>query len=179
MTHPYEYAGDPRDAEQRDAFALEAMLSQGTLSRRLAAFVVDGILVVILTSVLTTVFFVFGILTFGLGFAAFHLLPFLAPAYNWLWLMSPLAGTPGQALFGLTVRDEDDLGPPGALAALLWTVGFYASLALSGLPLLLALFNARRRTGHDMISGLVVVRSRALTGWLGTWNMSVGGPPAA
>jgi uncharacterized RDD family membrane protein YckC len=134
---------------------------------------------VILTTLFSAMFFVFGVLTLGLGFGLFHLLPFLAPAYNWLSLVSPLAATPGQALFGLTVRGEDDLGPPGPLPALLWTLGFYVSLALSGLPLLLALFNARRRTGHDMLSGLVVVRSRALTGWLGTWNMSAGGPPAA
>ena len=65
------------------------------------------------------------------------------------------------------------------VAALVWTAGFYASLALSGVPLLLALFNARRRTAHDMLGGLVVVRARALTGWLGAWNMPTGGSPRA
>ncbi len=162
-----------------EARALEAMLSEGTISRRILAFIADGILVLIITKFLFVGFFVFGILTLGLGFTLFGLLPFVAPAYNWLFLISPLAATPGQALFGLTVRDHVDFAPPGALAALLWTVGFYASLALSGIPLLLALFNPRHRTAHDMLSGLVVVRSRALTGWLGPWNMRPGGPPAA
>jgi uncharacterized RDD family membrane protein YckC len=178
MTYPYDAAADPRD-DAREAWALEAMLSEGTISRRIAGFVVDGILVVIVTKFLAVGFFLLGILTLGLGFPLLGLLPFVAPAYNFLWLISPLAATPGQALFGLTVRDQDDLSPPGGLSALLWTVGFYASLALSGVPLLLALFNARHRTAHDMLSGLVVVRSRALTGWLGNWNMSAGGPPAA
>jgi uncharacterized RDD family membrane protein YckC len=175
MTHPYEaFREDPQEA-----WALEAMLSRGTISRRIAAFVVDGIFVLIITKFLAVGLFVFGLLTLGLGFPLLGLLPFIAPAYNFLALISPLAATPGQALLGLTVRDQDTLSPPTALPALIWTAGFYASLALSGVPLLLALFNPRRRTGHDMLSGLVVVRSRALTGWLGTWNMSPGGPPAA
>jgi len=171
MTMPYDDA--------REAWALEAMLSEGTIVRRIFALVVDGIIVVIITKFLAVGFFVFGVLTLGLGFQLLGLLPFVAPVYNWLALVSPLAATPGQALLGLTVRDHVDLGPPTALAALVWTVGFYASLALSGVPLLLALFNARHRTAHDILSGLVVVRSRALTGWLGRWNMPFGGPPAA
>jgi uncharacterized RDD family membrane protein YckC len=175
MTHPYDTSRE----EAREAWALEALLSEGTISRRIAAFIVDGVFVVIITAFWWVGCFLFGILTLGLGWPLFGVLPFVAPAYNFLWLVSPLAATPGQAMMGLTVRGADDLGPPGALAALVWTVGFYASLALSGLPLLFALFDRRRRTAHDMLSGLVVVRSRALTGWLGNWNMSPGGPPAA
>jgi uncharacterized RDD family membrane protein YckC len=168
-----------RDDDPRDAWMMEAMLSEGTLARRVGAFVADGILVLIVVKTLAVFLFLFGILTLGLALPLLALLPLVAPLYNWLSLVSPLSATPGQALFGLTVRDADDLGPPGALAALLWTVGFYASLALSGVPLLLALFNSRRRTGHDIVSGLVVVRSRALTGWLGPWNMPAGGSPDA
>jgi uncharacterized RDD family membrane protein YckC len=165
--------------DSREAWAMEAMLSEGTIFRRIAAFVVDGIFVVIITKVLAVGLLLFGIATLGLGLPLLGVLPFVAPAYNWLSLLSPLSATPGQALCGLTVRDHDSLAPPGGLAALVWTVGFYASLALSGVPLLLALFNARHRTAHDMLSGLVVVRARALTGWLGAWNMPHGGPPSA
>ena len=169
------FAGD----DPRDAWMMEAMLAQGTIFRRVLAFVVDGLIVLVITKALAVGFFLFGALTFGLGFPLLGLLPFVAPAYNWLSLVSSLAATPGQALFGLAVRDAEDLGPPGPLAALVWTIGFYASLALSGVPLLLALFNARHRTAHDMLSGLVVVRARALTGWLGRWNMPPGGMPPA
>jgi uncharacterized RDD family membrane protein YckC len=164
--------------DPREAWAMEAMLSQGTILRRILAFVVDGILVLIIVKTLAVLLFVFGILTLGLAWPLFALLPLVAPAYNWLSLVA-LWGTPGQLLFGLTVRDHVDLAPPGALAALIWTAGFYASLALSGIPLLLAALNPRHRTAHDIVSGLVVVRSRALTGWLGPWNMAPGGPPDA
>ena len=56
------------------------------------------------------------------------------------------------------------------------TLLFYATLATSGLLLLIALFTARRRTLHDLISGLVVVRTRALTGSPASWNMPGGSP---
>jgi uncharacterized RDD family membrane protein YckC len=165
--------------DRREAWMMEAMLSRGALARRVLGFVVDGLCVLVITKVLAVAFFIFGIVTLGLGMPLLGLLPFVAPAYNWLSLVSPLSATPGQALFGLSVRDAEHLGPPGPVAALVWTVGFYASLALSGLPLLLALFDTRRRTGHDMIAGLVVVRAQALTGWLGRWNMPPGGMPPA
>ena len=165
--------------DPREAWMMEAMLSEGTIVRRVGAFVADGVLVLIIVKILAVFLFVFGILTLGLAMPLLALLPFVAPLYNWLGLVSPLSATPGQALFGLTVRDHVDLGPPGAIPALVWTVGFYASIALSGAPLLLALFNPRHRTAHDILSGLVVVRARALTGWLGPWNMSAGGSPDA
>jgi uncharacterized RDD family membrane protein YckC len=164
--------------DPREAWAMEAMLSEGTIVRRILAFVADGILVLIIVKTLAVILFIFGILTLGLAMPLLALLPFVAPLYNWLSLLA-FSGTPGQMLCGLTVRDHVDLAPPSALAALIWTAGFYASFALSGIPLLLALFNARHRTAHDIVSGLVVVRARALTGWLGPWNMTPGGSPDA
>jgi uncharacterized RDD family membrane protein YckC len=44
-------------------------------------------------------------------------------------------------------------------------------MATSGLLLLVALFTIRHRTLHDLVSGLVVVRVRALTAEGGGWNM--------
>jgi uncharacterized RDD family membrane protein YckC len=51
---------------------------------------------------------------------------------------------------------------------------FYLTLATSGLLLLVALFTLRHRTLHDILSGLVVVRVRALTAGAGGWNMPGG-----
>lgn len=154
-------------------------LSHGTILRRILAFVLDGIIVVVLMKALAVTLFLFGIVTLGLGMPLLALLPAVPVLYNWLSLLSTLSATPGQALMGLLVRRNDDLGPPEALAALLRVIGFYVSLAFSGIPLLLALFSVRRRTAHDVISGLVVVRARALTPAAASWNMPPGGPPFA
>jgi uncharacterized RDD family membrane protein YckC len=154
-------------------------LAHGTLLRRVIGFVLDGVIVLIVVKLLAVLLFVFGIVTLGLGLPLLGALPVVPVLYNWLALLSPLSATPGQALAGLVVVRDDDLGPPGALAALIWVIGFYVSLALSGLPLLLALFTRRHRTAHDLVAGLAVVRSRALTGGPGFWNMRAGGSPYA
>ena len=52
------------------------------------------------------------------------------------------------------------------------------TLATTGLLLLIALFTVRHRTLHDLASGLVVARTRALTGGFGSWNMQGGSPYA-
>ena len=157
----------------------DAEMTGGTLGRRMVAFLADGIILLIVCKALAALLFVFGILTLGLGLPLLALLPVVPPLYNWLAIASPLSATPGQALLGLSVRRNDDLGPPGGGAALVFVLGFYLSLALSGLPLLLALFSSRHRTFHDFASGLVVVRSRALTSAPGFWNMPAGGSPPA
>jgi uncharacterized RDD family membrane protein YckC len=157
----------------------DAEMTDGAIARRVVAFVIDGVIVLIVCKALAAALFVFGILTLGLGFPLLGLIPVVPVLYNWASLVSPLSATPGQALLGLAVRRNEDLGPPGGFAAIIFVLGFYLSLALSGLPLLLALFNARHRTLHDIASGLVLVRSQALTRAAGFWNMPAGGPPPA
>jgi uncharacterized RDD family membrane protein YckC len=106
--------------------------------------------------------FWFGALTFGLGFGAMAILPFIPFAYNVLSLLGASTATPGQQICGLTVRRDHDLGPPTGIQALVSTVLYYLTLATSGLLLIVALFTVRHRTLHDLLSGLVVVRVRAM-----------------
>lgn len=152
---------------------------RGTRTRRIIAFLIDGLIVLIGLKLLSVVLFLFGILTLGLGMPLLGLLPIVPLLYSWLSLLSGLSATPGQAMLGLMVRRDADLGPPGGIAALVWIFGFYVSLALSGLPLLLALVTVHKRTAHDLVSGLVVIRAQALTRTPGFWNMQAGGSPYA
>jgi DNA-binding transcriptional ArsR family regulator len=109
--------------------------------------------------------------------ALLALLPAVPFCYHFLFLAG-MGATPGQAALGLRVVRDEDLGPPGALRALISTLVYYLTLAATGLLLLVALVTVRKRTLHDLVSGLVVVRARALTAPAGFWNMP-GGPPAA
>jgi len=118
------------------------------------------------------------VLTLGLGFALLGALPFVPFCYHWLFVAGPASATPGQQALGLVVRRNDDLGRPLLLQAFIYTLVFYLTLATTGLLLLFALFTVRHRTLHDLASGLVVVRARALTGGLGSWNMQGGSPYA-
>jgi uncharacterized RDD family membrane protein YckC len=147
------------------------LLTQGVVMRRVIAWLVDVTLIGVGMAMLYVLVLLFGLMTLGLGFALLGALPCLPPLYNFLFLLTPWAATPGQLLLGLCVRRDDDFGPPTALQALLSTVGFYLTLATGMIWLVVALFTVRRRTLHDMFSGLVVVRTDALTSFEGSWNM--------
>jgi uncharacterized RDD family membrane protein YckC len=158
-------------------FPDDEFLVGGALSRRCLAWVADIILIALLVSVLWWILAAFGVLTLGIGFGAMAILPFVPFLYNFLSLLSPPSATPGQQMFGLTVRRDFDLGPPTALQALVSVIGYYLTLATSGLLLVVALFTTRHRTLHDLVSGLVVVRVQAmeaLTERNAGWNMGPG-----
>lgn len=147
------------------------------MSRRCMGWIFDLVLIALLVWVLWWILVMFGLLTFGLGFGAMSILPFVPFCYNFLLLLGASSATPGQQIMGLTVRRDFDLGPPTAFQALASVLVFYLTLATSGLLLLVALFTTRHRTLHDLVSGLVVVRVRAmqaLTESGGGWNMHGG-----
>jgi uncharacterized RDD family membrane protein YckC len=142
----------------------EAFIS-GVMSRRCVAWLLDAVLIVLLVGVLCLVLLLFGLLTLGLGFGAMAILPAVPFLYHFVSLLRPSSATPGQAMMGLTVRRDEDLGPPTGLQALIFTVVFYLTMATSGLLLLIALFTVRHRTLHDLASDLVVVRRYAFEDW--------------
>ena len=153
------------------------MLSEGVLWRRVGGWCVDLVLIALLTAVLWWLLLLFGLLTLGLGFPLLGVLPFVPFCYQLLSLLGGGSATPGQQMFGLVVRRNEDLGPPTPLRAVLFILGFYLTMATCGLLLLIALDTVRHRTLHDRASGLVVVRTRAmqaLTPPPGYWNMPGG-----
>jgi uncharacterized RDD family membrane protein YckC len=159
------------------SYLQDDLLTGGVMSRRCVAWIFDFFLIALLVWVLWWILFTFGLLTLGLGFGAMGILPFVPFFYHFLSLLGASSATPGQQMMGLTVRRDFDLGPPTGLQALVSVLLFYLTLATSGLLLVVALFTTRHRTLHDLVSGLVVVRVRAmqtLTGTGGGWNMSGG-----
>ena len=152
-------------------------LTAGVISRRCLAWIFDIFLIAVLVWILWWILVMFGVLTFGLGFGAMTILPFAPFCYHVLSLLGSSSATPGQQMTGLTVRRDLDLGPPTGPQALASVLVFYLTLATSGLLLVVALITRRHRTLHDLVSGLVVVRVRAmrtLTETGGSWNMSGG-----
>jgi uncharacterized RDD family membrane protein YckC len=153
---------------------IDDYLTAGVMSRRCVAWVIDVALIALLISILWWMLFMFGLLTFGLGWGVMSVLPFVPFCYHFFSLLGVASATPGQRMVGLTVRRNDDFGPPNGLQAFLSVLCFYLTLATSGLLLVVALFTTRHRTLHDLVSGLVVVRVEALTAPGGGWNMHGG-----
>ena len=137
----------------------------GVMTRRCLAWLIDVVLICAIMSLLWVFLFVFGLLTLGLGFGAMAVLPAVPFLYHFLSLLRYGSATPGQAMLGLTVRRDADLGPPTTMQALIFTVVFYLTMATSGLLLLIAPFTVRHRTLHDLASDLVVVRRHSFATW--------------
>ncbi len=138
---------------------------EGVMTRRCIGWFIDMMLLGLILTVLWLFLFMFGLLTLGLGFGAMALLPVVPFLYHFLSLLRRASATPGQAVMGLTVRRDEDLGPPSGLQALIFVVVFWFSMATSGLLLLIALFTVRHRTLHDIASDLIVVRRRTFRDW--------------
>jgi len=139
------------------AAAIEPARLEGVLVRRVIAFVVDAT-IILLTLLVTWLFsWVILILTFGLLSGGFLLLPVIGPCYHALTI--GLSGaTWGQRMLGLEVCDLLRR-PPTLLQAIVQTVAFYVTVfPTGGLALLFVFFNDRRRTLHDWVSGLQVLR---------------------
>lgn len=154
---------------------LEAALTTGVLRRRCAAWVVDAMLIAGLAALAWQACLIFGILTLGLGLPLFSALPAIPILYTWLFVASSMGATPGMALFDLVVARDADYGPPGPIAALAWAAGFYVTVAVGAIWLGVALLTNRRRTLHDILAGLVIVRMKALTAAIGFGIIGPGG----
>ena len=138
------------------------LLTRGVLSRRLFAWLVDLVLLVVVYAMLGAGALVLGFITLGLGWSLLGALPIVPAAYTFLTVISPMQATPGQALFGLVVVSNDDLGPPTPAQVLIWVIVYLVTLPAMWVLALIGLLTTRRRLLHDLASGLVVVRASAL-----------------
>ncbi len=138
---------------------LDPRLTDGVLPRRFLALIIDAICINIVGWTAAFLIALFGILTLGIGWLAFHVIPFIPLAYYTL-LVGGTGATPGQRFAGLAVRQDDNwTARPNLAQGLVWAVLLWLSYVLVGIPFLLAFLNPRGRMGHDILSGLVVVRA--------------------
>lgn len=143
-------------------------LYDGVTLRRVIAYGLDIAILTALAMGLWIVGTFLAVLSFGLllplKLFALALLPL---AYHTLLLASPGAATLGMRMLGLrlvsTAPDSPNGdGRPTLVQAAIQVICFYGSMALTGaLILVVALFNARRRTLHDWLAGTVVVKDAA------------------
>jgi len=152
-------------------------LTDGVLTRRVFAWFIDVFILGVVVWLAGIVILALGVVTLGLGFGLLAGLPALGFFYHALFVAGAHCATPGQRLLDLSVRREEDLGPPGLFRAVVFTIGLWITLGSACLLLLVAPFTPRKRALHDIVAGVIVVRNRALT--LGPHSMNMGfGSPA-
>lgn len=150
--HAYDPAANPE-------------LFEGVLARRVIAFIIDIIVIVIPLIVGWMFIFVFGLVTFGLGWALFWLMSpgsvLWALVYYGITLGGPASATLGMRAMDIQMRTW--YGAPayfvlGAVHAIV----FWISLSvLTPLILVVGLLNARHRLLHDMLVGTVLINNPA------------------
>jgi len=140
----------------------DPLLIKDVLAKRGTAFLVDLIVIAVIELFVGTFVLVFSVLTLGLGWHMFALMP-VVPFCYYLVTIVRSGRTPGQAFLGLSLRRIEDLTPPTPLQALIWTLGLTATLSFTcGILLLAALLTEGSRTLHDIVAGVIVVRTDAL-----------------
>jgi uncharacterized RDD family membrane protein YckC len=135
------------------------------LARRVVAFIVDFVIISIPVVLAAMFIFAFGIVTLGLGFALYWLLPSATVIWAIVYFGITLGG-PASATLGMRVMDLEMrtwYGAPayfvlGAVHAVaFWfTVSFFTPFVL-----LVAFFNERGRLLHDIILGTVIINNAA------------------
>ena len=129
------------------------------LLRRVLAYLLDLLFVALISAVLGLVFTLLTIFSLGLLGVLFYVLPAVGVLYGALTIGGPRSATWGMRILAIQVL-RTDRGRPDFAQALVFSLLFYATVALtSWLILLVALIMPRKRALHDLLSGVVVVRA--------------------
>ena len=132
---------------------------RGVLWRRVFAYFVDVTIIAGLYALVSILMSPLWIISFGTLSAPIAVTLALIPlAYHSLLISGRHSATWGQRLFDLEIRRLDG-GRPGLLQAAVQTVMFYVTVCITTcLILLIAVFNRRRRTLHDLLAGTITLR---------------------
>ena len=157
--HAYDPDGNPE-------------LFEGVLARRVVAFMIDVIVITVPLFIAAVFIFVFGLITFGLGWALYWL---MYPAsivwalfYYGMTLGSPASATLGMRAMGIEMRTWYGAPAYFVLGAVHAIVYWISVSVLTPFILLVGFFNARKRLLHDFFVGTVIIngagRAAALRG---------------
>ncbi len=140
-------------------------LFDGVLARRVIAFIIDFVLIAVPVLLASMFIFVFGIVTLGLGFALYYLLPpasvIWALCYFGLTLGSASSATIGMRVVDLQMRTWYG-APAYFVLGAMHAVFFWMSITFfTPFVLLVAFFDPRRRLLHDILLGTVVINRPA------------------
>ena len=140
-------------------------LFEGVLARRIMAFVIDVVIIVVPLAIAWLCIFIFGLITLGLGWVLFWL---FSPAsiiwalfYYGLTLGGPASATIGMRAMELEMRTWYGAPAYFVLGAVHAIVFWVTVSVLTPLILLVGFFNGRRRLLHDILVGVVLINGPA------------------
>ena len=143
--------------------AIQPELFEGVLARRVVAFIIDFFVIAVPLVLAAMFIFAFGIITLGLGWALYWLLPpasvIWAIVYFGVTLGSDRSATLGMRVMDLEMRTWYGAPAYFVLGAVHAIVFWFSISALTPFVLLVPFFNERRRLLHDIVLGTVVINN--------------------
>jgi uncharacterized RDD family membrane protein YckC len=139
-----------------------AASTEGVLSRRAFGYLVDLVMIALLIGLLSVFIAIFGLFTLGLGWALFGLIPFTGILYSAITLGGPHQATVGMRMTGVRAVDAATGGPVDRLTAAVHALLFYVAATtfiLWLIDVLVGMARPDRRLGHDLIVGIMLVRT--------------------
>ncbi len=135
---------------------------QGVLFARLGAWIVDALLIFVFAWLLTIVVAIIGLATLGAGWLLMPAVGLIAAlSYAALTIGGKRQATPGMRMAGIKVIRADGSRPDGLTAAahalLFWVAA--GTGVLLALDIAVGLMRADRRLGHDLLTGLALIRA--------------------
>jgi uncharacterized RDD family membrane protein YckC len=135
----------------------QPQLFDGVIGKRLLAFLVDAIIILLLWVLAAVVIGVLGIITLGLAWLLYGaIFPIVGLGYNAVTIGGSNSATIGQRMMGLEVRMWFG-GKVSPLVAAFHALLFWFSFVIFCPILLWALFDQRKRCLHDILAGVVLI----------------------
>ena len=151
---PYRFVYDP---------ATQPELFDGILSKRIIAFIIDAIVIVLLMIPAALMVLILGILTLGLAWLLFPaLFAIVALGYVGLTLGGPGSATPGMRIAGVEMRTWSGQRMFQVLAIMHALIFWFSIGILTPFVLLVGLFTYRRQLLHDLLLGVVALNADVL-----------------
>jgi len=130
----------------------------GIRTRRIIAFLIDAVIIAVLTFAVGVVVFFLGIVTLGLGWLLYPILwPAVALVYCAFSLGGPNSATVGMRTQGIEARFMDGSRLNPGIAAIHAVLFYFSISVLTPLVLLVSLFTENKRLLHDIVLGIVFV----------------------
>ena len=136
--------------------------TEGVLGRRMFGYLVDLAMIGLLAMLLFFLIGFVGLLTFGLGWGLFAIIPFTGILYSAITLGGPYQSTIGMRLMGVHAVDAATGGPVDRLTAAVHALLFYVAagtFVLWLIDLFIGFARPDRRLGHDLLVGIMLVRN--------------------
>jgi uncharacterized RDD family membrane protein YckC len=148
-------------AVELNRYDLDPRLTEGVIGRRVMGYLVDFVMIGIWSIIMMIVISVVGLLTFGLGWSLFALVPLTAIIYNAVTISGRSQATVGMRMAGLRVVDATTGGRVGFIVAAVHALLFYVAVSTFLLwvcDVLVGFFRNDGRFVHDLLTGVVLIR---------------------